>query len=125
MNFSETLLFAIKNLYDVIGSMQAEIDLIAGTIGLTDPQSSAAAAAAQKTIDRTKRDLDEIFKNIRATSDVSKVPSGEGVIDQLLAGQIVLQREYRAMSEKIAVQTKLLDSHQRFIEGLTSPGIMH
>jgi hypothetical protein len=123
MNFSETVLFAVKNLYDVIGAQQQQMDFIAGALGLGD--ASTATAAAQRTIDQTKRDLDEMFQNIRATADVSKLPTGEGVIDQLLAGQIVLQREHRAMSERITVLTKLVDSHQRFIENMTTPGTVN
>jgi hypothetical protein len=116
---TQGLFVTLKNLYDVIGAQQAEIDILAGVMGMADP--NAAPQEGQQAIEQAKRDIDDLLQKLAA----GNVPTRDAVIDRLLAGQIALQREHRALNDKIGVLTRLVDSHQHFIESLTTPPTVH
>jgi hypothetical protein len=62
-------------------------------------------------------------------NDLDKSPSAEAIIERLLTGQVLLQRENAELKAKldkvldqIGILTALVDSHQHAIELLSKPG---
>jgi hypothetical protein len=64
-------------------------------------------------------------------NDLDKAPSGEAIIERLLTGQVLLQRENAelkamigALTDQVATLVRLVDGHQHAIELITRPGIV-
>ncbi|WP_035350157.1 hypothetical protein [Edaphobacter aggregans] len=77
-----------------------------------------------------KKTEEDISKTVAAMAkELEKAPSGAAIIERLLTGQVLLQRENAeqkamigALTDQVATLTKLVDSHQHAIEILSKPG---
>jgi hypothetical protein len=117
----------LKTLFDIVGSMQVQMDIMAGVMGLVDPN---APQEGQKAIEQKKRDLDDLFQKLAATTDPVPLPTGEMVevegmdvaatLQILLAAQARLIRIGEALTAKLAQQDVTIAAHEAKIQLLTT-----